>query len=154
MKSLLAPQVRAVERGKTGVYSDILVEHFLDPQNLGWIFENDGAGMAGDPSCGDFIVVSISVEDDKLKDIKFQVQGCPAAIAVGSMMTVLAKGKSLDEALAITESDVADALGGLSEAKLHCSTLAVEALREAIAAESYGHHSGAASLRRCSWANQ
>ncbi len=114
------------------MYSEILIDHFSNPRNLGWLLENDGAGMAGDPRCGDFVVICICVTDEKISDIRFQVKGCPAAVAVSSMLTTMALGQSLAKAEMIKPVEISNALGGLQPEKLHCSTMAVAALRQAI----------------------
>jgi len=113
-------------------YSDKLMDHFLDPRNAGEIPDADGIGTVGDPECGDFMKVWIKVDGNLIVDVKFKCKGCPAAIAVGSMVTELAVGKDLDEAMELTDDDIADALGGLPEPKQHCSNLGAAALHEAI----------------------
>lgn len=114
------------------MYSDTVMEHFRNPRNMGEIEEPDGVGKVGNPVCGDVMTIYIKVEDDRLKDIKFKTFGCAAAIATSSMITELAKGMTLDEAVEITRDDVADALEGLPPIKMHCSNLAAEGLLEAI----------------------
>lgn len=104
----------------------------MNPRNVGEIPDPDGTGEFGNPVCGDVTHVYIKVKDDRITDIKFKTFGCGAAIATGSMITELAVGKTLDEALAITRDDVADALGGLPPVKMHCSNLAADALYAAI----------------------
>ncbi len=113
-------------------YSDIVMDHFKNPRNVGEILKADGLGEVGNPVCGDMMSVYIKVEDDRIADIKFKTFGCGAAIAVSSMITELAKGKTLDEAMKIKNSDVAKALGGLPPNKLHCSNLGADALHAAI----------------------
>lgn len=113
-------------------YSPELMSHFLNPRNTGWLLENDGAGMAGDPDCGDFIVICVIIRNGLIQDARFQVKGCPAAVAVGSIVTSLAIGLLVDEALRIDARAVSEALGGLSPEKLHCSALGILALREAL----------------------
>ena len=113
-------------------YSDTLMDHFLHPRNLGEIPDADGVGEIGDPTCGDFMKVWIKVEGDVIVDAKFKCQGCPSAIAAGSMMTEMVIERDLDEAMALTDEQVADALGGLPEAKMHCSNLGASALYAAI----------------------
>ena len=113
-------------------YSEKVMDHFLNPRNVGEIPDPDGTGEFGNPVCGDVTQVYIKVEDGRITDIKFKTFGCGAAIATGSMITELAVGKTLDEALAITRDDVADALDGLPPVKLHCSNLAADALYAAI----------------------
>ncbi len=115
------------------MYSDAVIEHFLNPRNAGYIPNADGVGIMGDPSCGDYLRIYISVKDDVISDIKFEIFGCPAAIATSSILTELAKGKALDEALKITDLDVLKVLGGLlPDPKVHCSNLGAGALHEAI----------------------
>ncbi|MCM8710110.1 iron-sulfur cluster assembly scaffold protein [Clostridium sp. SYSU_GA19001] len=116
----------------TDEYSDIVIEHFMCPRNAGVIKNFNGEGSNGDPKCGDSLNIYIRVENNLIEDISFLVYGCPASIATSSMTTVLAKGKTLDEALKITEDDIINALGGLPENKKHCSNLGVKALRNAI----------------------
>ena len=114
------------------MYSELVMEHFRNPRNMGSIEDPDGVGEVGNPQCGDMMRITIRVKDDVLEDIKFQTLGCGAAVATSSMVTEMAKGKRLDEALTITNKAVADALGGLPPAKLHCSNLAADGLRAAI----------------------
>lgn len=121
-------------------YTDKVIEHFMCPQNTGSMPDADGEGTCGDPGCGDSLTIYIKVRGGVITDISFLVFGCPAAIATSSMTTELAKGKTLSEALAITEKDIADALGGLPDAKLHCSVLGARALRSAIEDYSQKNH--------------
>ena len=115
------------------LYTDKALDHFMNPRNVGEIFDADGIGEIGSEECGDMIRVWIKVSDDKhLSDIKYKVFGCPAAIACCSMMTELAMGKHLDDASELTDEQVADALGGLPVNKYHCSNLAASALHKAI----------------------
>ncbi|WP_258359586.1 iron-sulfur cluster assembly scaffold protein [Moorella sulfitireducens] len=114
------------------MYSELLLEHFINPRNVGIIKDADGVGTIGDPGCGDYLCVYIKVQDHRLADVKFQVYGCPAAIATSSILTEMAKGKTLEEGLKITDADVATAIGGLPEIKVHCSNLGASALHEAI----------------------
>ncbi len=114
------------------VYSDKVMEHFTNPRNVGTIENPDGVGEVGNPVCGDMMTFYIKVKEDILEDIKYQTFGCGAAIAVSSMVSEMAKGKTIDEALKITNKIVADALGGLPANKMHCSNLGAEALRKAI----------------------
>ncbi len=114
------------------MYSEKVMEHFRNPRNVGEIPDADGVGTVGNPVCGDMMTVTIKVNDDKLVDVKFKTFGCGAAIATSSMITELAKGKTLEEALEITKKDVADALDGLPPIKMHCSNLAADALHAAI----------------------
>lgn len=114
------------------LYTEKVIEHFQNPKNVGEIENPDGVGEVGSPACGDTMKIYINVEDEKITDIKFQTFGCAAAIATSSMMTELVLGKTLDEALSITNVDVANSLGGLPSHKMHCSNLAEDALRVAI----------------------
>jgi nitrogen fixation NifU-like protein len=114
------------------MYSAKVLEHFRNPRNMGEMKDADGIGKVGNPECGDIMYIYIKVKDDRLDDIKFQTLGCGAAIATSSMITEMAKGKTLDEALKITKKDVADALDGLPPIKMHCSNLAADGLRRAI----------------------
>jgi nitrogen fixation NifU-like protein len=114
------------------VYSPIVLDHFKNPRNVGDISDADGLGEVGNPVCGDMMSVYIKVEGDRLADVKFKTFGCGAAIAVSSMITEMAKGKTLEEALKISNKDVAEALGGLPPNKLHCSNLGADALHAAI----------------------
>ncbi|MFQ6068780.1 MAG: Fe-S cluster assembly scaffold protein NifU [Candidatus Bathyarchaeia archaeon] len=114
------------------MYSEKVMEHFRNPRNVGEIPNADGVGTVGNPVCGDMMTIYIKVKDNHIADIKFKTFGCGAAVATSSMITELAKGKSLDEAMKITRSDVADSLGGLPPIKMHCSNLAADALHEAI----------------------
>jgi len=115
------------------IYSDKVMDHFQNPRNVGVLKDADGIGQVGNPVCGDMMTFYIKVEDDKLKDIKFQTFGCGAAIAVSSMVSEMAMGKTLEEAMKITNSTVAEELGGLPKNKLHCSNLGADALHAAIA---------------------
>jgi len=114
------------------MYSEKVMEHFRNPRNVGEIPDADGVGTVGNPVCGDMMSIYIKVKDDRIVDIKFKTFGCGAAIATSSMITELAKGKTLDEALKVTRADVAKELGGLPPVKMHCSNLAADALHEAI----------------------
>jgi nitrogen fixation NifU-like protein len=114
------------------MYSKTVMDHFRKPRNVGVIENADGIGEVGNPLCGDMMTIYLKVKDDRIDDIKFQTFGCGAAIAVSSMLTELAKGKTLDEAKTITNKDVADALEGLPKNKLHCSNLGADALHVAI----------------------
>jgi len=116
------------------MYNKKVIEHFTNPHNYGKIESADGVGKVGNPVCGDRMKVYIKVDKKKdiIKDIKFETLGCAAAIATSSMVTDLAKGKTLDEAMKITNKDVAENLEGLPPMKMHCSNLATDALRKAI----------------------
>ena len=113
-------------------YTEMVKDHFFNPRNVGEIKDADGVGTVGNPTCGDVMTIYIKVKDEIIIDIKFKTFGCAAAIATSSILTGMAKGKMLDEALKITRDDVANELGGLPAIKLHCSNLAADALREAI----------------------
>ena len=108
------------------------MEHFRNPHNMGEIPDADGVGTVGNPVCGDLMTIYIKVKDDRLVDVKFKTFGCGAAIATSSMVTDLAKDKTLDEAMKITRANVAENLGGLPPVKMHCSNLAADALHVAI----------------------
>lgn len=118
------------------IYSKKVLDHFMHPHNLGEIKDPDGMGMVGNPTCGDVMKIYIKVKkkkgEERIEDIKFETLGCASAIATSSMVTDLAKGKTLKEALKISKDDVADALEGLPPIKMHCSNLASEALTAAI----------------------
>ena len=113
-------------------YSKKVMEHFMNPKNVGVIEDPDGYGKVGNPVCGDVMEIFIKVKDDIITDIKFRTFGCGSAIATSSMVTELAKGKHVDEAIKITRNDVANELDGLPSQKMHCSNLAADALSEAI----------------------
>ena len=114
------------------MYTEKVMEHFKNPRNMGEIPDADGVGTVGNPVCGDLMTIYIKVKDNRLEDIKFKTFGCGSAIATSSMITELAKGKTLDEAMKITRANVADSLGGLPPVKMHCSNLAADALHAAI----------------------
>ncbi|NLN41802.1 MAG: Fe-S cluster assembly scaffold protein NifU [Clostridiales bacterium] len=114
------------------MYSEKVMDHFMNPRNVGEIENPDGVGEVGNAKCGDIMRISLKVENDVIVDVKFKTFGCGAAIATSSMATELVKGKTIDEALAITNKAVADALDGLPPVKMHCSVLAEEAIRKAI----------------------
>lgn len=115
------------------MYSDKVIEHFMSPHNAFYMPDADGVGTIGEPGCGDNCMIFIKVQNGFIHDISFLVFGCGPAIASGSMTTLLAKGKSIEVAMRITEQHVIDALGGLPEQKQHCSNLGVVALQAAIA---------------------
>src|SRR3972149_10654762 len=110
------------------IYSEKVMEHFKNPRNMGEMSDADAVGEVGNPVCGDLMYIYIKVKEDKIEDITFQAFGCGAAIATSSMVTELAKGKSLDDAMKITRQDVADSLDGLPPIKMHCSNLAADGL--------------------------
>lgn len=114
------------------MYSEKVMDMFRNPKNMGEIENPDGIGRVGNPKCGDLMELYIKVKDDIITDVKFKTFGCAAAIATSSMITEMAKGKTLDEALKITRQDVADELEGLPPIKMHCSNLAADALQAAI----------------------
>ena len=113
-------------------YNDLVIDHFTNPRNVGEMENPDGEAVVGDPSCGDQMKVDIKIDANKIVDIKFKSYGCPGAIATSSMMTQLAKGKTLDVAQMLTDDDVVIALGGVPERKRHCSLMGVTGLIEAI----------------------
>ena len=115
------------------MYNDKVVEHFSNPRNVGELLDADGIGETGSFKCGDTMKLYIKVEEGRIMDVRFLTYGCGAAIASSSMLTEMVKGKTLEEALQITNKDVADELGGLPPLKLHCSNLAADALHNAIA---------------------
>ena len=114
------------------MYSEKVMEHFKNPKNVGSIENPDGVGQVGNPVCGDIMRMEIRVENGRVADAKFKTFGCGAAIATSSMVTELVIGKTLEEALAISNKAVAEALGGLPPVKMHCSNLAADALHAAI----------------------
>jgi nitrogen fixation NifU-like protein len=129
-------------------YSETVLEHFRHPRNVGKIENADGKAIEGSPACGDMVSVYINVDPKtkKIDDIKFESYGCASNIATGSIITELAKGKTLDEARKITWKEASDALGGLPKIKAHCSVLAVEGLRAAI--ENYEERHGLVKERK------
>jgi len=115
------------------MYNDKVMDHFTNPRNVGEVENASGIGEVGNPTCGDIMRISIKVSDDGIiEDVKFKTFGCGAAIATSSMVTELVKGKTLEEALEVTNMAVAEALGGLPPVKMHCSNLAADALHKAI----------------------
>lgn len=115
------------------MYNQVVMDHFKNPRNVGVIEDPDGLGEVGNPLCGDMMTIYLKVdENERISDIKFQTFGCGSAIAVSSMLTELAKGKTMEEAKNITNKDVADALEGLPKNKMHCSNLGADALHMAI----------------------
>jgi nitrogen fixation NifU-like protein len=113
-------------------YNETVIEHFMNPRNVGLIEDPDGRGVVGDPTCGDYIEVSLRVEGERIAGFKFLMSGCPAAIATSSIATELAIGKTIREAMALTDNDVIVAAGGIPARKAHCSLLAVRGLHQAI----------------------
>ncbi len=114
------------------MYTDLVMDHFTNPRNVGEIEDADGVGQIGNPVCGDVMRISIEVEDDRIKDVKFKTFGCGAAVATSSMVTEMVMGRTLEEAADISNKAVAEALGGLPPNKMHCSNLAADALHLAI----------------------
>jgi len=114
------------------MYSKKVLDNFRNPKNMGEIKDADGIGTVGNPVCGDLMTIYIKVKDNKIADIRFKTFGCAAAIATSSMITELAKGKTLEEAVNITRDNVAESLDGLPPVKMHCSNLAADALKKAI----------------------
>lgn len=122
------------------MYTELVMDHFANPQNAGVIEDADGVGEVGNPVCGDMMTFYIKVKDGQLTNVKFQTFGCVAAIAVSDIVSEMAKGKSLTEAQRITRQVVAEALGGLPANKMHCSNLGAEAL--ALAIKNYQEKAG------------
>jgi len=114
------------------MYTEKVMDHFKNPRNMGEIPDSDGVGTVGNPVCGDMMTIYIKVKGNRIEDIKFKTFGCGAAVATSSMVTEIAKGKTLEEAMKITRASVADSLGGLPPVKMHCSNLAADALHAAI----------------------
>nr|WP_330219185.1 Fe-S cluster assembly scaffold protein NifU [Moorella mulderi] len=129
--------------GVSRVYSEKVMDHFTNPRNVGEIENPSGVGEVGNPVCGDIMRLYIQVEDGIIKDVKFKTFGCGAAIATSSMVTEMVKGKTIEEALKISNKAVAEALDGLPAQKMHCSNLAADALHKAI--EDYQNKSKKAS---------
>jgi nitrogen fixation protein NifU and related proteins len=124
------------------MYSERVMDHFMNPRNVGDMENPDGVGIEGNPTCGDAMKIYIKVEDGRIVDAKFKTFGCGAAIAVSSMVTEMVKGKTLDEALAISKEAVANELGGLPPQKMHCSNLGADALKKAIEDYKSRHGNG------------
>ena len=114
------------------MYSEKVMDHFINPRNVGEIEDADGVGQVGNAKCGDIMKVFLKIRDNRIVDIKFKTYGCGAAIASSSMATEMVKGRTLDEALILTNKAVADALDGLPPIKMHCSVLAEDAIKAAI----------------------
>lgn len=113
-------------------YSDKVLDHFMNPRNVGELDNPDGVGQVGNINCGDIMRMTIKVVDNRISDIRFKTFGCGAAIAVSSMVTEMVRGKTLEESVTVNRDDVAGALGGLPEKKLHCSNLGTDALKAAV----------------------
>jgi nitrogen fixation NifU-like protein len=128
-------------------YSDLVMEHFMNPHNVGIIEDADGIGREGNPVCGDLMEIYIKVDNSHISDIKFRTFGCGAAIATSSIATEMVKGKSLSEAGNLTNQAIAEALGGLPPIKMHCSVLAVDALKRAVE-DYYEKHPEARPVER------
>lgn len=114
------------------LYNDIVMDHFLNPKNVGELENPDGTGVYGSPVCGDMMQIQIKVEDEKITDAKFKTFGCGSAIASSSMATSMIIGKTIEEALEVTNKQIIDNLGGLPPVKVHCSVLADKAIKNAI----------------------
>jgi nitrogen fixation protein NifU and related proteins len=134
------------------IYTEKVMDHFANPRNVGEIADADGVGNEGNPVCGDMMTFYIKVKDDRLDDVKFKTFGCGAAIAVSSMVSEMAKGKTLEEAKKITREQVAEELGGLPPNKMHCSNLGAEALQKAIA--DYESKNQPKAMCRCPFCNE
>lgn len=115
-----------------GLYNDKVMDHFMNPHNVGEIENADGTGTYGSPVCGDMMQITLKIEDDVIKDAKFKTFGCGSAIASSSVATDMIIGKTIDEALTITNKQIIDELGGLPAVKVHCSVLADHAIKSAI----------------------
>ena len=114
------------------LYTETVMDHFMNPRNVGEIPDADGIGEVGNAKCGDIMKMYLKIKDDRIEDVKFETFGCGSAIASSSMATELIKGKTIEEALAVTNKQVVDALGGLPAYKLHCSVLAEESIKAAV----------------------
>ena len=114
------------------LYTETVMDHFTHPRNVGEIPDADGVGEVGNAKCGDIMKMYLKIKDDRIEDVKFETFGCGSAIASSSMATELIKGKTIEDALAVTNKQVVDALGGLPAYKLHCSVLAEESIKSAI----------------------
>ena len=114
------------------LYTETVMDHFTHPRNVGEIPDADGVGEVGNAKCGDIMKMYLKIKDNRIEDAKFETFGCGSAIASSSMATELIKGKTMDEALAVTNKQVVDALGGLPAYKLHCSVLAEESIKAAV----------------------
>ena len=114
------------------LYNETVMEHFMNPRNMGDLKDADGVGEVGAAACGDIMKISLKIKDGKIEDARFKTFGCGSAIASSSMATELIKGRSIDEAMSFSNQEVVDALGGLPPVKIHCSVLAEEALKAAL----------------------
>ena len=114
------------------MYTEKVMDHFTNPRNVGEIENPDGVGEVGNAKCGDIMRIYLDIKGDIIEDVKFKTFGCGAAVATSSMVTEMVKGKTIDEAMVISNAAVAEALGGLPETKMHCSNLAADALHAAI----------------------
>lgn len=114
------------------MYTEKVMDHFRNPRNVGEIEDADGIGEVGNATCGDIMKMYIKVHEGRISDVRFKTFGCGAAIATSSMVTQMVKGKTIEEALTVTNKEVAEELGGLPPVKMHCSNLAADALRKAI----------------------
>ncbi len=124
------------------LYTETVMDHFMHPRNVGSIENADGVGEVGNAKCGDIMKMYLKIKDNVIEDVKFETFGCGSAIASSSIATEMIKGKTIDEALAVTNKQVVDALGGLPAHKLHCSVLAEEAIKSAV--KDYYDHNGIA----------
>jgi nitrogen fixation NifU-like protein len=131
-KSSLSPNEELDESVGYLVYNETMIDHFMHPRNVGEIENPDAMTVVGDPTCGDFIRVSLKVEAGRISAFKFLTQGCPGAISTSSIATELAIGKTLEDALKLTDNDVIEAADGIPARKAHCSLLAIRALHQAI----------------------
>lgn len=134
------------------MYSEKVMDHFSNPRNVGEIKDANAVGQVGNPKCGDIMKIYMKINDDTkvIEDVKFKTFGCGAAIATSSMATELVKGKTIDDALSITNQAVADALDGLPPIKMHCSNLAEEAVHAALADYYNSHGMDATGIKQCS----
>ncbi len=128
------------------LYNATVMDHFLNPRNLGDIQEADGVGEVGAAACGDIMKISLRIKDGKIEDARFKTFGCGSAIASSSMATELIKGRTIEEAMNFSNSEVVDALGGLPPVKIHCSVLAEEALKAALEDYLKRHPEAAAKI--------
>lgn len=120
------------EDGRIKMYTELVMDHFTNPRNVGELTDADGIGVVGNPVCGDLMKIYLKIKEDQIQDIKFKTFGCGAAIATCSMVTEMVKGKTITEAMTVSNKAVAEALGGLPPQKMHCSNLAADAVRKAI----------------------